>query len=504
MKTQRLQAISTVLLIGLGGCESTSFKPDDKPDLQDTGSPQVDDTATSSTPPVESAEPKDTSTDTAPPDTGEAPPPKPEWAPGKQWVRTHEMMISGLVVQMDAPSSSTASTYFDTFGANTAHFWQTGLPDEVGAWRASSDADYQWISWVDGDGMSSANGVVGGGVGANPDGRVAYQIGDEPRNASDLAALQTGIDAVRSTDPDALIIVNFGNAESMTDREALIETYANSMGGDIISYDQYGYDYNTYEHMAQVRRVALEHDMPYWRYLRAFSEAGDSGDWPVESDMRWDAFKGLVYGFTGHTWFLYQADPAHSLETSLFSSTGSWSASRSEWFDIAAQLNFEMINVGETITQLTSTDVRYIPSVSLYTPDDTTDWSEGAGDDPYITGIEAIDLSIVEYQDVLVGFFKDDAGEIYVMLQNPTHESADWPVMVSDEATFRVDFDFSSAPSSLNSDRLEVLDNTSGTVGSLSLQTNGGSNRYLEVSLAAGDAILFKYATASDFVRRGE
>ncbi|MDP6934225.1 MAG: hypothetical protein QGG40_14970, partial [Myxococcota bacterium] len=440
----------------------------------------------------------DTDTGSTNTDTGEPPDPYADLTGAMRWVRTHPMMISGLVVQMSTPSSSEVSAYFNDFGANTLQLWVTGLPQELADWQ-SNEADLEWISWIMDDGTSATSGTALGGMGSDPTGRIAYQVGDEPGSLEDLQELEAGIGVIRDHDPDALVIVNFGNPDEGSSREAIVSQFASGMDGDIISYDQYSFQYTAYESMEVYRQVALEHGMPYWRYLNAFAYTGNPDDWPEESDMRWDAFKGLVYGFTGHTWFLYQVDPAHGLETSLFDETGSWGSGTAEGFAIAATINQEMANLGRAITQLTSVDVRYIPSVSWYAPDGTTDWSPGAGDDPYLTSIEAIDLEWDEMQDISVGFFVDDQGEAYVMVQNPTHAHSSWPIMVEEQADFRLEFDFSDAPSSLDPTLVQVLDKDSGDVESLTLQTLGGGKAALEFSLSAGDPLLFKYATGTDF-----
>jgi hypothetical protein len=462
--------------------------------------------------PQDSAPPLDTGDTGGVPDDTDSDEPEPEPDPepedpcagltaGLCWVRSHPMVISGLVPTMGDPDVAAVDTYYDTFGANTTHLWATGLPDEIAAWSSVRGSDHQWIAWLLDDGTSATNGAVIGGLGPNPAGRVGYQIGDEPHDMADLLALQEGIDAVRAADPDALVIVNFGNTDTWAELEEMVVHFATEMGGDVISYDYYGYHYNTYQRLETHRRIALDHGLPYWRYLKSYADRGDASGWPEATDMRWDAFKGALYGFTGHHWFVYQVGDIHAVETTLFSESGSWSANRASGFDTAAQLNEELAILGRSLTRLTSTDVRFTPSVDLYAPDATTPWSPGAGGDPYITSVAPVDLAWYEYQDVLIGFFEDDDGEQYVMLQNPTHASADWPLMVEDEATFRMELDFTGAPASLDQSQLQVLDKTSGAVDGWPLTAIGGARAALEITLAAGDVVFFKYDTGADFVQ---
>ena len=182
--------------------------------LVDTGSPWTDT--------GEDTEDLDTAAETTPPsDTGDTDPPDPpEIDPcdglpfGVCWVRTHPMMIAGLVVSMDSPPGSEVERFYQDFGANTVQFWADALPTEVDSWASVGHPDFAWVAWIDASGISYGNNQALGGVGADPAGRVGYQVGDEPRTLDELEGIQQGIDTVRAEDPDALVIVNFGNGET--------------------------------------------------------------------------------------------------------------------------------------------------------------------------------------------------------------------------------------------------------------------------------------------------
>ena len=157
--------------------------------------------------------------------------------------------------------------------------------------------------------------------------------------------------------------------------------------------------------------------------------------------------------------------------------------------------------LGEVLPWLTSTEVRYTPGTALYAPGGTSPWAPGAGGDPYLASVQPVNTAPWEVQDVLIGFFVDDDGSRYVALQNPTHSSADWPVMVSDACDFELRFDFSSAPSTVDPSELLVLDHHQDLVRSEPLAP-AGSERVLTVRLDAGDLMLFKYADGWAFSGR--
>jgi len=419
----------------------------------------------------------------------------PDLPRGLAWVRTHPMFLSGLTVQMDPPPASAVNVYFDDLHANAVHLWETGLPTRMDGWREAGHPDFRFVSWVAHNGTSHDGGEVIGGYPADTPGRIGFQIGDEPLTMAELLEMEAGVNAVRAADPNALIFVNFSYRADEID--AMLDYYCHSMDADLVCYDSYSRANVTYGRIEMFRTAALACDMPYWRYLNAYEDAGET-DWPSESDMRWNAFVGLVYGYTGHTWFIYQILPAHGLVPSFFTHAGDFAAPRTQRFDYAAQINIEMMHLGKSITQLNSTDVRYIPALPLTQPEGTRTWSPGAGGDLFIT--EITPLSGAVFQDVLVGFFNDDSGEKYFMVQNVNHSGGDFPVSSDAAATIHLGFDFGIVTDpAFNRDSLLTLNKLTGSVDTLPLTPAGGDLRSLDVTLAAGDAILLKYNTGAEF-----
>ena len=409
---------------------------------------------------------------------------------GMRWVRHNPMFISGLTVGMTGADAPAASAYLDAFHANAVHTWATGLPDEIGAWQGARPG-VRWVSWVDLDGKSVANQLLLGGTDGGVAGRIGYQVGDEPPDQAAYDRIIQAVGAIRAVDQDALTIVNYTGSPD----PSFLDQHATIAKADVYSYDNYTRHKDTYASLGAIRSAGLKYGLPYWRYLRAYV---DTGGTPLvdESDCRWDAMSGLVYGFTGHTWFVYQSQPNPDFTQALFSAPGSFSAPETPLFATVAQLNRELANVGRAITQLTSTDVRYVPATSFLQPGGTTTWTAGAGGDPFVTSLAA-DPASGAFAEILAGFFVDDAGDRYVIIQNPRHAHAEFPITGTQPLVARVAFDFGA--SGVDATKVLALSPTTGDVEDVALASDGGAKAHLDVTLDAGHVLLFKYATGRSF-----
>ncbi len=427
-----------------------------------------------------------------------ATPPQNKWTPppmtrGLKWVRNNPMFISALTVAMGNPPSDFVNEYFNRFNANAVHLWQNGLPEEMDAWKKAGNRRFRFVSWVLPDGTSEHNRELIGGYPADKKGRIGYQIGDEPRTMNEFLNYQTGFASIRKHDPDALLILNFSFMAPEINR--MLEYYGENMDGDVISHDVYTWTNSIHKHLAKFRRAGLRYNQPYWRYLTGYFSGTD--DVMSKSDLRWEAFTGLVYGFTGHTWFVYQIIQHNDVDPAFFKYSDSFNAPKTRYWGYVAQINKELAHLGRAITQMLSTDVRYVPATQYYTPPNTFRWSAGAGSDPYITQIvPAPDNNLLE---ILIGFFRDDSGEFYTMVQNVRHTHGDFPTNNSDPGTIRISFNFENAPDGFDPSRVLSLDKMSGKVKSVPLTHQDGELGYLDIRLAAGDPFLFKYATGVPF-----
>jgi hypothetical protein len=408
---------------------------------------------------------------------------------GAAWVRANPMMISGISVAMGAPSAAAVDAYFDDFHATAVHTWENGLPSEIAGWRAANHSQFRYVSWVNVDGTSVANGDVLGGTDPLP-GRIGYQIGDEPGDMDALDAIVAGAQAVKAADPDGLRIINLNDSDAAN---ALRTPAAQHPEFDVLSYDHYSWGTGAHDGLASTRAAAIAAGKPYWRYAKSFYYKDDSPE-GTESDLRWDAFVGAVYGFTGYTWFVYSIEAgSEDLAPLLFASGGDFGGTRTAQWTMAAGINAQLQRLGRTLAVLRSTDVRYVAKYVNVSGLDG--WSAGAGGDPYLQ-----DVSLGGSADALVGTFRDDCDEPYVMVQNQAHDGADFPNNSTSAKTFVLDFDFAGATDpSLDRSALASLDLSTGTVVDIPLTSTGASTASVELSLPAGGVVLFKYKTSHGF-----
>lgn len=447
----------------------------------------------------------------------------PDLPRGVRWVRNNPMLVSALVVSMGTPPPSQAADYFDRFGASAVMLWQDG-PAEVAGWPAGSP----FITWLDDDGSSVAwtgdrfesTGLPLGGLPSALPGRIGFQVGDEPLSVSTLQTIETGISVVRAADPDALAFTNF--TYYTPNRSAILDHWVNGVDGDLQMSSDYFLGTLHYTVLETFRDAALRKGVPYWQYLNAY--VGNESAWTrlhTVSDLRWQAMAGLTYGFTGHVWFFYQAAAEGHLSATgfggsiLHNGVGSWQAPRMPPWGAVADINRQLTNLGKAMTQLTSTDVRFIPAVHplMTQPGGTTPWSPGAGGDPYLAEIRPGDGE--SPMDILVGYFAAPDGEPYVMVQNARHThslGAAGPPLPGADASGRIQmtFDFTGAPFTVDRNRLEYLDPNDGKVRILELtvvppepppdaEEPVAEISTAEVTLPPGGVFLFKYADTIPF-----
>ncbi len=416
------------------------------------------------------------------------------------WVRTEPMFISGLIPSMGAPSSSFVTGYLDDFGANAVHLWQDGLPGEMDAWRVERPG-VRFLTWTLPDGTPAGpNDQVLGGYSGEP-GRIGYQISDEPRTLAELQAIEQGVAAVRAADPGALVIINFGQVEDHSEPgdggllDTMIQYTVDHGLADVLSHDNYSLNNSGFAWLEGFRAVGLSAGLPYWRYLNSY-RSDPSDDMPTQADLRWHALLGVVYGYTGHSWFVYQISSGHApLTPVFFDVAGDPDASRTQQFAWAAALNAELAYYGQVLPHLTSLGVRHVATHSLLDIAAVQTYGPAEQIDPFLSTVEITagyqflgNLA----QEVLLGFFRDDADRRYLVVQNLNRDGRS-TVGNHVDATVRLSFDFAGAPAGLRTDRLERLDAASRSVAPVPLTPSGGTTASVEITLAAGDVAFLRY-----------
>lgn len=411
---------------------------------------------------------------------------------GRAWTRANPPFVSALSVVMGTPSRAAVEDYFGAFHATAAHLWTNGLPDEAKGWAASGAQPLRFVSWVQPDGTSSADGAVLGGAAGLP-GRIGYQVGDEPMDLAELRAMGRGAAVVRAADPEALVVLNL--APGIGGADAILAEAAGMEEVDVLSMDFYSYGDDAYAMAAKVRQAALAGGKAYWRYLDGFRYASE-GDPATESDLRWDAHLGATLGYTGHTWFLYQIEPTNpDLRPLFFEAMGDYGSPRAPPFAWAARVNLELANLGRTLSLLRSVDARYAAAGGTPGPAGVAAWAAGAGGEPFLQTVAPVGAPA---RDALVGLFRDDCDEPYVMVQNAAHAAGAPPNDGGGSATFRLGFDFSSSGAEdLDRTAVLVLDPATGAIEERPLDAAA-----LELTLPAGGAALFKYKDGRGFARQ--
>jgi len=421
------------------------------------------------------------------------------------YVLTHEPFISGLTVTMGEVTPAVIDRYFDDFNATAVHTWADGLGVPINSWRQQGDVPY--VSWITDVGLSTSNSLELGGMPADVPGRIGYQIGDEPRDQAEFDVYWTGVQVAQQQDPNALVILNWSyHAEDLL--PGFFQTAAETWNVDIFSYDTYSTSRDVYERYDQFSKVCRQYDMPCWRYLDSYWD-GSHDDDLAEIDMRWDAFAGLVFGYSGHTWFLYQvAAGSNGLHSNLFDVNNDWDALPTEKFAWAARINRDLRFLGETTNQLKPLDARFayhwptIPDwgIAIALPPGVDVWEVGAGGDPYLQSVGCPEGEAD--MDIPIGFFEDGFGSRYVMVQNGNHPGGSWPTESDQPGELLLSFDFSTAPAGFDPSILRTLDLQSEQIVHLPLTDLGGGLRELRHSLDAGEVLLFKYANGEPFARR--
>ena len=425
------------------------------------------------------------------------------WAPpslDRVWLslRADPPFVSALMLVGGPPPRAFVDHYFDGFNATAVHFWENGLPRQLANWEATGRPGLRFFSWVDKDGRSRDGGEVLGAIGPEHQGRVGFQIGDEPglkgAGFAGVLPFREGVEAVRIADPNAMVVMNFST--EVPDLERILDFAGRDLGIDVFSFDRYNRGNRQYRSLELIRRFARKYDRPYWRYLQGFRK--DEKDRLTPSDLRWDAMSGLVYGFTGFTWFIYQNE-SMGIAPAFFDAPG-FAGAKSRLWQEAGRINRALAAYLRVTTHLWSTDVRYRALLPVLQPEGTRPWQPGAGGDPYLADLGPALDPASDGMEILAGFFRDDIGEHYVILQNVRHIGGSPPNDNDEPGSIRVRFDFRSAPPEVDPSRILVFDPDSGRGRAMALEKRGERQGVARLRLDAGDVVLFKYDTGRPFV----
>ncbi|MCP4642532.1 MAG: hypothetical protein GY851_18960 [bacterium] len=258
---------------------------------------------------------------------------------------------------------------------------------------------------------------------------IGWNVGDEwPKEK--MVELGPLTDAVRELAPDALVYTACRSLDFLIDGKAptrdqflgyLDEVIQNGRP-DVLHYDLYpfyrgGTGTTFFPTMALVRQKAIEADIPYWGWMQSFGWTDGPFQEPSESEMRFQAYAHLAYGYTGITYWTYAS--SYKPYTRGFLDVN---GDETHMYNTARTLVPELKNLGRVLRFLRSTAVYYQPARVFRNgqwlhpqPPSTVPWTPEA--DPRIKDVRVSDGP----HGFLLGFFKDDAGDDYLMIVNGNH-----------------------------------------------------------------------------------
>jgi len=369
---------------------------------------------------------------------------------GYRWVRSHPFTIMGLTRMTPEPF---VPERYRGAGLNTLLAWESGTFDKILPIASADRLPYHLNlgKWGDEEtNRDSSNeqtlrdalakldseknrGYIQGLIEKYP-GCTGWLVNDEATRSTFLRYTRHVLKWLRRQYPDALAYSNArpeGEFLLGADYERYIDDFSAIIDPDVLMVDIYPLgDLKTVDGWVHsesyfftlevVRRVAVDQGKPYWLFIQSFeTHNGWHRRLPSESDLRFQLFAPLSYGYTGIAYFTYDI----AFERGLIEKTGE----PNRLYHAAAKANAEVANLGTALRFLTSTDVRFVPgrhadgdsTVPNPVPRGTKPWSQGVGGDNYITDV-VVD-SAGEWKDGLLGFFRDDRGGRYFMLTNLWH-----------------------------------------------------------------------------------
>lgn len=308
-----------------------------------------------------------------------------------------------------------------------------------------------------------------------------YYIWDEPSPQENLFYYSLVYAAMKKADPSAYAHLNFlpmwayTGGNWMTAEEPyrdhvgswLEDTLGMGVEQDFVMYDLYPYTgFGTdmmrdefFSHLDVMRKIGLDYDVKTATYLQ--SNGGPSKRSPSPSEIRYQAMTSLAYGYkqlSYFTWFL----PTHRGETFNDSIVSDQGVPNPKTYDAVSRLNREIHALGKTLIGLDSLEVHL----------NGTQWG-----------------GQTEVPDNFI-FQPMDAVNYTVSLMKDKHTGRNYVMLVNNDFTKPMQTSiYLNAPVSLQRVSPETGDLVDVEV----------SNRMLDISLEAGDAVLYALPEGVDF-----
>jgi hypothetical protein len=186
--------------------------------------------------------------------------------------------------------------------------------------------------------------------------------------------------------------------------ENYVEQWA-SKKPDMLSFDSYPFnmegtmDDGHFISLEIVRRQALKYNLDIWSYMQSL-KIGEFSRNPDEGDMRLNIYADLAYGVKGMIYFTYYTPDNQGFLDAIFDKRGE----KTEKYEYGRNNNAELLQLGETLKQLTSLAVYHtgveIPRTTVRLPENT-DVQPADANEPYI-----------------ISYFEHQNGDPYLMIVN--------------------------------------------------------------------------------------
>ena len=345
---------------------------------------------------------------------------------GLKWVRSHPFTIMALTI---SPATFDVAHYRDGAGLNTMLPWKPKTDLFVKAAAEGLPWHYHQRRHLDGltdelkEQFHKLHGTYPGCTG--------WMVWDEPQTLAMPTAAVT-MQWLREAYPDQLVYSNalphgarvmgkyYGSNDFPEgyDYEGYLRDFVTILKGDVVMYDAYifkesGKTSNIMPSAVTARKLGLEFGIPYWTFVQSYSDPRRKYRMPSESDIRMQVFLHLTMGYTGISYFTYEDQQGPAMVSSPPPGV-----INPIFYDVG-RLNREVANLGTALRMLTSTDVSVVAGPGGDPPAQLPAWKPGTG------GIKAITINEDEpgnWKHLLVGTFRDDDGQKYLMLTNLWHD----------------------------------------------------------------------------------
>ncbi|HEX8523889.1 MAG TPA: hypothetical protein VF669_16665 [Tepidisphaeraceae bacterium] len=194
-----------------------------------------------------------------------------------------------------------------------------------------------------------------------------YFIADEP-GAGAFPGLGEVVAYLKEKDPTHPGYINLlptyardFNALGTKTYEEYVRQYAQIVKPFAISYDHYhftnhGDRSDFFENLDTVRKVALEHKIPFWNIVLC-TQHGDYRNL-TEPELRYEAMQTLAYGGKGVLWFTYWSPEGYDATTVWAHAMINKDGSRDPHYDMIKRVNAEVLALAKQLKGATSTDVK--------------------------------------------------------------------------------------------------------------------------------------------------